>query len=743
MNLMNAKQPLPRAPGADHDDEHRIAELLSRMTLEEKIGQLSQLNADAGDLRERIRSGNVGSILNEVDVDTVNELQRIAVKESRIGIPLLVGRDVIHGFRTILPIPIGQASSWNPALIRDGARVAAVEAAAHGVNWTFAPMIDITRDPRWGRIAESLGEDPVLCSALGVAMVQGFQGDSLADSGSIAACAKHFVGYGGVEAGVDYSSASIPEIELRDVHLRPFEAAVEAGVATIMAAFNDLNGVPATANEFLMRQVLREEWGFSGFVVSDWNSIPELVNHGIAEDDVRAACAAARAGIDMEMASRAYPDHLPGLIESGAIPLPLIDDMVSNVLRLKYRLGLFESPFTDPRSFPPLLDAAHLALAHELALQSCVLLSNRDGALPLKREALRSLAVIGPLADDGYEQLGTWVFDGDARDSRTCLRALQALLGDAVRLNVARGLEGPRSRSEDLFPEAIRVTQESDAVVLVLGEDSILSGEAHCRADISLPGAQERLIEAVCGAASGKPVILVVMAGRPLTLASVCDRVSAILYAWHPGTMGGPAIAELLFGLRSPSGKLPVTFPRMVGQVPIHHARKNTGRPPAPGMTSHIDTIDARAPQTSLGMTAFHLDAGYTPLFAFGHGLSYTHFSYSQVRAARDQYRVGEIVEVFAQIRNEGDREAEEVAQLYVRDVVGSVTRPVRELKAFQRIRLAPGESRSLVFRLPTDALAFHDARLRRVVEPGRFLVWVGGSSEATEGSAFELIEAP
>lgn len=719
--------------------EQRIAELVGQMSLTEKIGQMSQLNGGTHGLHDAVRDGRVGSVLNEVNVDEVNELQRLAVAESRLGIPLLIGRDVIHGFKTIFPIPLGQAATWDPASITRAASIAAAEAASAGINWTFAPMIDITRDPRWGRIAESLGEDPYLCSTLGAAMVRGFQGEDLASATAIAACAKHFAGYGAVEGGTDYSTANIPENELRNVYLPPFKAVLDAGVATFMSSFSDLNGVPATGNEFLMKQILREEWGFDGFVVSDWDAIRELIVHGFAANDEQAAMEAALAGIDMEMASDVYAHQLPGLIEAGKVSEQQIDEMVSNILRIKFRLGLFDNACTDPHTFATPANSRHLQVAREVAIKSCVLLKNEQHILPLSPQALGSVAVIGPLADDGYEQLGTWIFDGESRHSRTCLQAIHAFAGADLEVHWAPAMESSRCRKEDGFQEAIEAAERSDVVLMFLGEESILSGEAHCRAEISLPGNQEQLIDAV--AATGKPIVLVIMAGRPLTLERVIGKVSAVLYAWHPGTMAGPAIVDLLFGVESPSGKLPVSFPRMVGQIPIYYSKKNSGRPPSHDSITHIDAIDGKAAQTSLGMSAFHLDAGFTPLFHFGFGLSYSHFEYRDLELSSAQLALGSSIEVSATVQNTGNHIADEVVQLYIRDLVGSVTRPVKELKGFTRVHLDPGESRRVVFSLHTDDLSFHNRQMQRVTEPGQFHVWIGSSSEAELWSEFEIIE--
>jgi beta-glucosidase len=728
----------------DADDEARVSALLGKMTLAEKIGQMSQLNGADGEipdgLRETIRSGRVGSILNEVDVAVVNELQRTAVEESRLGIPLLMGRDVIHGFRTVLPIPLGLAATFNPELVRRGARIAALEAAAAGVNWTFAPMIDISRDPRWGRIAESFGEDPYLTGVLAVAMVEGFQGEDLALPGTIAACAKHFAGYGASEAGRDYGTTNIAENELRNVYLPPFKAAVDAGVATLMASFSDLNGIPASGNRFLMTQVLREEWGFDGFVVSDWASIEQLTVHGFTANDREAAYEALNAGVNMEMATSVYADNLQTLLAQGRITEARIDAMVAEILRVKIRLGLFESPYTDPRDFPAASNDRNLATARESALQSIVLLENRDGALPLNRDDLGTLAVIGPLADDPYEQLGTWIFDGDQSISQTPLQAIRHFVGEGVDVRHVKAMNSTRSRSRAAFGEALAAAKAADAILVFLGEESILSGEAHSRADISLPGNQADLVRTLGQA--GKPLIAVIMAGRPLTLGNILDDVDALVFAWHPGSMGGPAIADILFGVASPSGKLPVTFPKMVGQVPIYYAHKQTGRPATPETFMHIDDIPVRLPQSSTGFVSNHLDAGYEPQYPFGHGLSYGRFVYSEIEVSGTEIPLGDPVTLQAVVRNEGTVAAEEVVQLYVRDLVGRVTRPVRELKGFRRVRLAPGESRSVSFELSAQNLAFYGRDMRPITEPGAFHAWIGGSSEADLQTEFSIIES-
>ncbi|MEM0961326.1 MAG: glycoside hydrolase family 3 N-terminal domain-containing protein [Bacteroidota bacterium] len=717
--------------------EDRIRALLGAMTLDEKVGQLWLRQGDGGTvsdaLRSAIRGGRVGGILNEVDPEVTRELQRLATEESRLGIPLLVGRDVVHGFETVFPIPLGLAATWNPDLVESCSRVAAEEAAACGVNWTFAPMIDIGRDPRWGRIAETFGEDPVLTGTLAAASIRGFQGETLADPDSLAACAKHFAGYGASEGGRDYNSTPLTERELRAVHFPPFRASVEAGVASIMPSFSDVDGIPATANPFLLRQVLREEWGFDGLVASDWNAVIELSVHGLTEGDREAAREAALAGTDMEMASHAYTDHFQSLLEAGEISEAHVDEMVSNVLRLKLRLGLFDHP----QHREQIRGGPRLDLAQEAAVQSLVLLRNEHDTLPLNRERIRTLAVIGPLADEPYEQLGTWVFDGDPEKSQTPLQSLRQTLGDTTVVRYARGVETTRSLGRDGFADAVEAAQAADVALLFVGEESILSGEAHCRAELELPGAQAALIDAV--ERTGTPIVLVVLAGRPLALTDVLSRADAVLYAWHPGTMAGPAITDVLLGDQAPSGRLPVTFPKSAGQIPVYHAHKNTGRPPTPETVISIGDIPVAAPQTSVGNTSFYLDAGAEPLFPFGFGLSYTRFEYRDVRVSPEAVPLGGTVTVRATVQNVGAVEAEEVVQLYVRDPVASATQPVRQLRGFQRVRLASGESREVAFTLHTDDLAIVDRDMRWTTEPGTFFVGIGGDSRAPLAARFEV----
>jgi beta-glucosidase len=727
---------------ADDLREDRIARLVAQMTREEKIGQTalrgmssSKKGELTNELKSAVRAGRIGAFLNVMEKDQVEELQRIAVEESPHHIPLLFGRDVIHGFYTIFPIPLGMAATWDPALAEESSAIAAAEATTYGIRWTFAPMLDVARDPRWGRIAESPGEDPYLASRLAAAYVRGFQGADLSSPDRMAACAKHYAAYGAVEGGRDYNTTNVPEGLLRDVYLPPFHAAEEAGAATFMSAFNALNGVPCTGNRFLLKTVLRDEWHFDGFVVSDWTSVTEMIAHGYCADDRDAALRSAQAGLDMEMVSTAYEQYLAKLIEGGQVNEATLDEFVRDVLRVKMRLGLFERPGFDRQRDDVVLSKPHLAAAQRAAARSFVLLKNNDNLLPLDRETAK-VAVVGPLADAAHEQLGTWAFDGKPEMTQTPLPALRQLLGDD-RVKYAPGLTYSRDRSRDGFAAAVEAARAADVVLLFVGEESILSGEAHSRADIRLPGAQEALIQAIDK--TGKPIVLVILAGRPIELRGVLDEVDAVLMAWHPGTMGGPAIADVLCGLTEPGGRLPVTWPKAVGQIPIYYNHTNTGRPPLGETFVPIDEIPIGAWQSSLGNTSHYLDLGYEPQFPFGFGLGYTTFGYANLRVLSETLSTGETIEVSADVTNTGSRRGSDVVQLYVRDQVGDVTRPVRELKGFERVTLEPGETRSVQFTLSTDDLAFTNQELKRVAEPGKFDVWIGANANADLHGAFEV----
>jgi beta-glucosidase len=700
------------------DIEKRIDELIARMTLEEKLGQMSQATSMrsplSDEIKAEIRRGRWGSFLNAGSASDRAEAQRIAREESRLKIPLVFGRDVIHGYRTIFPIPIGQACSWDPELVEQAARAAAREAAGEGIHWTFAPMLDIARDPRWGRVAESPGEDPYLAGALGAAMVRGFQSEN------VAACAKHYAGYGAAEAGRDYNSTWIPEILLRQVYLRPFLAAREAGVMTFMTAFNALNGVPATGNRFLLRQVLREEWKFDGMVVSDYTAVTEMIAHGFAADAADAARKALTAGVDMEMVSTTLHDHLK------QADVKAIDAAVRNILRLKFRLGLFGGR-------PQTTMAAQVTpesreLAGRLAAESIVLLKNERHVLPMARDA--KIAVIGPLADSAADQIGTWAMDARVDDAITPLAALRQVFGDA-RVAYAPGLRNSRDMSRDRFAAAVEAARAADVVLLFLGEEAILSGEAHSRAFLNLPGAQAALVEEI--ARARKPMMAVILAGRPLTFHDVAAKADAVLYAWHPGTMGGPAIADLLVGSAVPSGKLAITFPRTVGQAPIYYAHLNTGRPPSPGELG----IPMGNPVDPRGYTSKYLDVDFTPEYPFGYGLSYTTFAYSNPRLSAPVLRRGGKVTVSAEIANTGARAADEIVQLYTRTLAASVAQPVRELRGFRRIHLRAGEKQVVEFALTAADVSFYNERMQLVTEPGKVQVWI--APDAVRGVAAEF----
>ncbi|MBN2519135.1 MAG: beta-glucosidase BglX [Bacteroidales bacterium] len=714
--------------------EKRIDYLLKEMTLQEKIGQMIQRNEVWGH-EEMLRKGMIGSLLNVVGAEKANELQKIAVEESRLGIPLLFGRDVIHGFNTIMPIPLGQAATWNPDLVKEGARIAAIEARKNGINWTFAPMIDITRDPRWGRITETLGEDPYLTSVLGAAMVKGFQGNDLSDKNSIAACAKHFAAYGAAEGGRDYNTVSVPENDLRDIYLPPFKACLDSGVATFMAAFNEVNGIPASGNKFLLTNILRKEWNFSGFTISDWASIPQLVIHGYSENEKEAAYACINAGVDMEMATDAYINNIENLVKEGKITEEMVNESVSRILRVKFLLGLFENPYVNPNDYPDILNEQHKQVAHEMAVQSLVLLKNDNNILPLKSS--QKVAIIGPLADAPYEQLGSWIFDGNKKDAVTPLTAIRQYIGDK-NLQFAPGMEISRTLHRKGFNNAIQAAQKSEIILLFLGEESILSGEAHCRADISLPGVQEDLVKEL--AKTGKPIIGIIMAGRPITFENILPYFNALIFAWHPGTMAGPAISDIIYGVEAPSGKLPVTFPRVVGQIPIYYSPKNSGKPATDESWDRMYDIPVEAVQYSLGNTNHYIDYGFEPLYPFGYGLSYTTFEYTDIQISKSEIKQGEKFTISAKVTNTGNVEAYETVQLYIRDLFGSRTRPVKELKGFKKTKIKPNETIKVEFELATENLAFYNNKMEFVAEPGDFTAWIGGSSKADLKTSFKLI---
>jgi len=696
---------------------------MALMTLEEKAGQLVQVDFRSAspadpvtlhpDLERRIREGRIGSVMNAVGADLTRRIQAFAVQGSRRKIPLVFGLDVIHGFRTVFPIPLGEASTWDPELIMKASRVAALEAAAAGIHWTFAPMVDIARDPRWGRIAEGAGEDPYLGSLMAAARVRGFQGDTLASPNSLMACAKHFAAYGGAEGGRDYNTVDISERTLRETYLPPFEAAVKAGVGTVMCSFNEIGGIPCAANEHLLREILRQEWGFDGFVVSDWDAIPEMQPHGFAGSPEEAAYLALRAGVDMDMEGGAYEAHLVSLVRSGRLPEETLDSAVRHVLRAKFALGLFDDPYhgaSADRERRAILAPSHRALAREVAGKSLVLLKNAGGLLPLRKD-LQSVAVIGPLADDGESILGPWSGAGRSADAVPVLEGIRRKVAASTKILYARGC-GVADTSTSSFSGALAAAAGADAVVMVVGEESGMSGEAASRSTLGLPGVQEQLFEAVLRL--HKPLVVVLMNGRPLAIPRLQEAAPAILEAWFPGVEGGDAVADVLFGDRDPSGKITATFPFSVGQVPLYYNHKNTGRPT-------IDTVK---------YTSRYLDGPTSPLYPFGYGLHYTSFAYQSLKLGATRIRKSEGLRVSVDLHNTGSRAGEETVQLYIRDLSGSVTHPVKELKAFRKVRVEPGRTENVQFQLTPESLALYDRGMRKVVEPGLFEVMVGGNSK-------------
>ncbi len=711
--------------------EKKIDKIIKSMSIDQKIGQTclkgtsSRSKGLSEELKSEVRKGLVGSVLNLTEPSLVLELQKIAVEESPNHIPLLFGRDVIHGYKTIFPIPLGLAASWDMELVEKTSKIAANESYSRCINWTFAPMVDIARDARWGRIAESPGEDPLLASRLGVAYVKGFQGNDPSVPGQILACVKHFAAYGAAEGGRDYNTVSMSESLLRNIYLKPFEAAAKSGAASFMTSFNDLNGVPASGNTFLLKNILRDEWKYDGFVVSDWNSVTEMIPHGYAADEKDAAFKSASAGLDMEMTSLSYANHLKTLIKANKISEKQLDEMVRNILRIKFRAGVFENPYFKDREKFSLLNADALQTSRTSASKSCVLLKNEKQILPLK--ANQKIAIIGPLADASREQLGTWIFDGKKEDSQTPLKALQNSFGEN-NVFYASGLSHSRSLSEEGFASAIKEAEKADVILFFAGEEAILSGEAHSRANINLPGLQEKLIAEL--QKTGKPIVVVLMAGRPITLGAVLPKVNALIMAWHPGTMAGPAISDILLGAVNPSGKLPVTWPKEVGQIPIYYNHPNTGRPADPKTFVAIQDIPIEAWQSSLGNNSHYLDAGYEPQFPFGFGLSYTTFSYDNLKIEKKTLKNDEKLMVSATITNTGNNTGTETVQLYVRDMVGSIVRPVRELKDFVQIELKSQESKTVQFSIPVSDLAFYNDKMELKVEPGDFKFWISSHAE-------------
>jgi beta-glucosidase len=729
-------------PPSDSEVEQRVNALLQKMTLQEKAGQITQLAGMNAHAAEMIKQGKVGSILGVLGAENVNEAQRAAIENSRLKIPLIIGYDVIHGYRTVFPVPLASAGSFDPQLIEQSERVAAKEATASGVKWTFAPMVDIARDPRWGRIVEGAGEDPYLGSVVAAARVRGFQGNNIANLQSVVACAKHYVAYGAVEGGRDYNTVDISEELLREVYLPPFHAAVNAGVGTLMSAFNDLNGVPTSANHHTLTDILRDEWKFNGFVVSDYSSVHELIAHGVAADDSQASDKALTAGVDMDMADDNYERVIPELVKSGKLPESVVDEAVRRVLRVKIKAGLFEHPYADPaREKTDILTAESLQTERKMAQESMVLLQNNNDVLPLKRE--QTVAVIGPLADDKASQLGSWAGNGQAKDAVTPLEGIVAKLGTGHVLyakgvdippfekGLAAGVAAPAptsatgaagvetSNKPASIEDAVSAANKADTVILFVGELAGMTGEASSRASLDLPGDQLKLISAVL--ATEKPVVLVLESGRPLNISWAPGQVPAIIQAWFLGVQAGNAIADVLFGDASPSGHLPLSWPRSVGQIPVYYNHKNTGRPSSPDRW-HTG----------------YLDLTKEPLYPFGYGLTYTKFKLGGIKTDSSISKDGTL-HVTAEIENIGKRNGTEVVQLYVHDRMAPTSRPVRELKGFQRVALAPGERKRVEFTVQAQDLGSYDPEMHWILPAGTYDVWVAPDAVSGVAATFEV----
>ena len=721
--------------------------VLSLMTLTEKIGQMNQYNGfwdvtgpspeegDAAKKYDHLKSGLVGSMLNVRGVEQVREVQKIAVEETRLGIPLIIGFDVIHGYKTLSPIPLAETASWDMEAIQNSAKVAALEASATGINWTFAPMVDISRDARWGRVMEGAGEDPFLGSKTAYARVKGFQGDNLSNESTIAACAKHFAGYGFSESGKDYNTVDVGTSTLYNTIFPPFKAAIDADVKTFMNSFNELNGIPATGNKFLQRDVLKDKWNFNGFVVSDWGSIAEMLNHGYAKDGKEAAEFAAIAGSDMDMESYLYVKHLETLVKEGKVDESLIDDSVRRILTLKFELGLFDDPFMYcdvEREKQVIGSKENNDAVLDMAKKSIVLLKNEGQILPLKKQGLK-IALIGSLANDKHSPLGSWRADAPDNSAVSVLEGLKVYTGNNV--THKKGVELVEGEASFIFEtkinttdrtgikEAVAAAKNKDVVIMVLGEHGFQSGEGRSRTSLDLPGLQQELLEEVYKV--NKNIVLVLMNGRPLTINWANDKIPAIVEAWHLGTQSGNAIAQVLYGDYNPSGKLPMTFPKNVGQIPIYYNHKNTGRPTYPG--------------NDLVFWSHYIDETNEPLYEFGYGLSYTSFKYDDLKLNTNSFSSSSTIEVSFTLTNTGDYEGKEVVQLYIRDLFASVTRPVKELKDFKMVSLKPGESKKVTFKINEEMLKFYTVNEKWETEAGDFKVFIGSSSKTTLEADFSF----
>ncbi len=715
--------------------DQKVDSVLKLMTLEEKVGQMNQYNGpwaatgpltNDDNLLSQIKEGKVGSMLNVTGVARTKDLQQLAL-QSRMKIPLLFGQDVIHGYRTIFPIPLGEAASWDITAIEQSARIAATEAAAVGVHWTFAPMVDIARDPRWGRVMEGAGEDPYLGSLIAKARVKGFQGKGLGNTDAVMACAKHFAAYGAAVGGRDYNSVDMSLRMLHEIYLPPFKAAADAGAATFMNSFNDLNGIPATGNKYLQRDLLKGEWKFKGFVVSDWGSVGEMINHGFSKDNYEAAMQAANAGSDMDMESRSYIKHLVTLVKEGKVKMAVIDDAVRRILKKKFEMGLFDDPFkycNEERERTQWNNAEHIKVTRDMAKKSIVLLKNDNHFLPLSKQT-KKIALIGPFAKAKSDNNGFWSYDwpDDTARISSLWEGVQRKINAGTTLLYAKGCN-INDTVRAGFAEAAAVANEADFIIISVGEARDMSGEAKSRSSIQLPGVQEELIKAVM--ATGKPVVVMISAGRPLIFNWTADHVPAIIYTWWLGTEAGNAMADVLFGDYNPSGKLPMSFPRTEGQIPIYYNYYNTGRP----ATSDSDRFYRSA----------YIDLSIHPKYPFGFGLGYSKFEYSEIRLSKKQFKPGEKMGAIVTVRNTGEYDGEEVVQLYIRDITGSVVRPVKELKGFQKILLKKGEAKEIRFTVGVDDLRFYNDKFQYIYEPGEFKLFIGGSSADVKEAAFKLL---
>ena len=713
--------------------EQRVDSVLRLMTLSEKIGQMNQVSSkedptgqltECSNEEELIRSGQVGSMLNVVGVERTRHLQEIAVNDTRLHIPLIFALDVVHGYKTISPVPLAESCSWDMDLIEKSARVAAEEATASGIQWTFAPMVDIARDPRWGRVMEGSGEDPYLGSAIAKARVRGFQGTDLSAYNTMAACAKHFVGYGAAEGGRDYNTVDISKQRLRELYLPPFSAAADAGVATFMNSFNEVMGVPATGSTYLVRDILKGEWNFPRVVVSDWGSVAELIPHGVAEDKCDAAQLAVTAGCDMDMEGYCYVSSLEKLVREGVVSESLIDDAVRRILRLKFDLGLFDDPYRycdAEREKAEILSAEHRKVVREMACKSIVLLENREGILPLDNRC-KNIGIVGPLADNPDDMLGSWCARGDGKDAIGILQGIKQAVGKGVRIRYAKGCE-IEGDDRSGFSEAVQVAENSDVVIVCVGENRFMSGEAASRTRLTLPGVQRELLKAI--KETGKPIVLLLSNGRPLVLDWEKENIGTIVECWQLGSEAGNAIADVLFGKYNPSGKLTMSFPYNEGQIPVYYNAKSTGRPYVPNVR----------------YVTRYLDCPNVSLYSFGYGLSYTRFEYGELKLDKDTMFPGEKLRIDVSVANVGNYDGEETVQLYIRDVCSKITRPEKELKGFKKVFLKKGERTDISFELSLADLEYVLADGSRESDPGLFEVFVGGNPDDVKKAEFILVQ--